>query len=393
MTGGMNTTNRALPVNKLRDAWVEINLSNLEYNINSIKEKLKEKLSVQNDKDLPDLMAVIKADGYGHGSLACAPVLTACGVNAFGVASVDEGLELRNNKITSPILVLGTVPIWAFESAAKNNITVSIFNKDHIEAAKILYDRTKMKLKAHVKVETGMNRIGISHKKAADFIKEIQNADFIDLKGVFTHFADVENINILNEQKKNFKKVIDEINTENLTIHCQNSLGAFIDPGVKCDMIRLGIILYGLTPITYGSNCDISLPKLKPVMGLKGRITNIHTIEKDEGVSYGHTYIAKKETRVATIPIGYADGVSRNLSNRIFASLNGKMIKQIGRITMDQMMFDITGLDAKVGDVITLLGKDENDYYSVDEWAKILNTINYELTCRLKVRLARIYVR
>lgn len=389
MTNAINTTNRALPVNKLRDAWVEINLSNLEYNINSIKKAI----PLNEEGKTPKLMAVIKADGYGHGSLMCAPVLTACGVGAFGVASVDEGLELRNNKITSPILVLGTVPIWAFESAAKNDITVSIFNKDHLEAAKILYDRTKMKLKAHIKVETGMNRIGISHKKAADFIKEVQNADYIDLEGVFTHFADVENTDILNLQKENFKRVIDEIDTTNLIVHCQNSLGAFIDPGIRCDMIRLGIILYGLTPLTYGSNCDIAIPRLKPVMGLKGRITNIHTIEKGEGVSYGHTYIANKETKVATIPIGYADGVSRNLSNRIFASLGGKMIKQIGRITMDQMMFDITGTDAKVGDVITLLGKDENDYYSVDEWAKILNTINYELTCRLKVRLARIYVR
>ena len=158
-------------------------------------------------------------------------------------------------------------------------------------------------------------------------------------------------------------------------------------------MIRLGIILYGLTPLTYGKTPCVELPKLKPVMGLKGRITNIHTIEKGNGVSYGYSYIADKKTRVATIPIGYADGVSRNLSNRIFASLNGKMIKQIGRITMDQMMFDIGDIEAKEGDIITLLGKDESDYYSIDEWAKILDTINYELTCRLKVRLPRIFVR
>ncbi len=129
-------------------------------------------------------------------------------------------------------------------------------------------------------------------------------------------------------------------------------------------------------------------------MGLKGRITNIHTMEKGEGVSYGWAYVADNKTRVATIPIGYADGVSRNLSNKIKAGLNGKKIKQIGRITMDQVMFDITDVEeAKVGDIITLLGEDEDNYYSIDTWAKILNTINYELTCRLKVRLPRIYVR
>lgn len=384
--------NRSLPVNKLRDAWVEINLGNLEYNINSIKNKIKETLS--KGSKMPKLMAVIKADGYGHGSLMCAPILTACGVEAFGVASVDEGLELRSNKINEPILVLGTVPIWAFESAAKNNITVSIFNAEHLEAAKILYERTKLKLKAHIKIDTGMNRIGIQTDKAVDFIKQVQNSDYIDLKGIFTHFADVETPEILKLQKENFKKVINSIDTKNLTIHCQNSLGAFINPEIKCDMVRLGIILYGLSPLTEGKNCGICLPDLKPVMGLKARITNIHTIQKGEGVSYGYAYIADKTTRVATIPIGYADGVSRNLSNKIEAGLNGRKIKQIGRVTMDQIMFDITDAkDAKVGDIITLLGNDENNYFSIDEWAKILNTINYELTCRLKVRLPKIYIR
>jgi len=384
--------NRSLPVNKLRDAWVEINLGNLEYNINSIKEKIKENLP--KGAEMPKLLATIKADGYGHGSLMCAPILTACGVETFGVASVDEGLELRNNKITAPILVLGAVPIWAFESAAKNNITVSIFNEEHLEAAKILYERTNIKLKAHIKIDTGMNRIGIPHNIAVNFIKKVQNADYIDLRGVFTHFADVESDKVLNFQKENFKRVINSINRKNLIIHCQNSLGAFIDPGLKCDMVRLGIILYGLSPLTEGLNCNISLPKLKPVMSLKGRITNIHTMEKNEGVSYGWSYIANKNTRVATIPIGYADGVSRNLSNKIEAGLNGKKIKQIGRVTMDQMMFDITDVEgAKTGDIITLLGDDEGNYYSIDTWAKILNTINYELTCRLKVRLPKIYVR
>lgn len=384
-------TTRTLPVNKLRDAWVEINLGNLEYNINSIKAKMKETLP--EGQEFPKLLATIKADGYGHGSIMCAPTLVACGVGAFGVASVDEGLELRSAKIKEPILVLGAVPIWAFESAQANDITVSIFNREHLEAAKILYDRTGKKLKVHIKVNTGMNRIGIQTKNAIEFIKETQQAKYLDLKGIFTHFADVENPKILKLQKENFKKVISSIDRKGLIIHCQNSLGAFIDPEIKCDMVRLGIILYGLSPLSYGKTPVIKLPKLKPVMGLKARITNIHTIEKEEGVSYGYSFIAEKETKIGTIPIGYADGVSRNLSNRIFASLNGKMIKQVGRITMDQMMFDITGVDAKVGDIITLLGKDENDYYSIDEWAKILNTINYELTCRLKVRLPKVYVR
>lgn len=384
-------SNRTTSANKLRDAWVEINLGHLEYNMKAIKEGIKKQL--KKDDPMPKLLATIKADGYGHGSVMCAPTLAAMGIEAFGVASIDEGIELRKNKIDQPVLVLGAVPIWGLESAIQNNISVSIFNNEHLEAAKLLYERTGKKLKAHVKVDTGMNRIGISYKEAPEFIKYVKDAPYIDLKGVFAHFADVENKKITKKQIDNFKYVINNIDTKNLVIHCQNSGGAFLDPEIKCNMIRLGIILYGLSPLSAGKKPVLDIPKLKPVMGLKGRITNIHNIDKGEGVSYGHTFIADKPTRIATVPIGYADGVSRNLSNRIFASLNGNMIHQVGRITMDQMMFDIKDIDAKAGDVITLLGEDGSDFYSIDEWAKLLNTINYELTCRLKVRLPRIYVR
>ena len=371
--------------NKYRDSWVEINLSNLEYNILSIKKEVS-----------PDvkLLAVVKADAYGHGAAMCAATLLACGVSEFGVASLDEGLDLRQNKISAPILVLGAVPIWSFESAIKNDISVSIYNDEHLEVAKKIYERNGKKLKAHIKIDTGMNRIGIQAENAIDFIKKVQNLPYIDLKGIFTHFADVENEEIFNSQKEKFKNVIKNIDRKNLTIHCSNSPATFRDKTLAYDMLRLGIVLYGLTPLSYDNPAHIKLPSLKEVMGLKGRITNIHKIKKGEGVSYGHTFIAKRDTIVGTIPIGYADGVSRSLSNKIKASLNGSEIKQIGNITMDQMMFDITDAgDVKIGDIVTLLGKDGDNFYSVNDWAKILNTINYELTCRLKVRLPRIYVR
>ena len=160
-------------------------------------------------------------------------------------------------------------------------------------------------------------------------------------------------------------------------------------PEYGFDMVRMGIVMWGLTPFSTNN-----APKLDvlPVMGLKARITNIHTLKKGEGLSYGHTYIADKDTKVATIPIGYADGIARNLSGNIVAILNNKQIKQIGRITMDQIMFDISDVDCCVGDVITILGK-ENTTDTIDTWAEKLNTINYELTCRLKMRLPRIYVR
>lgn len=372
--------------NKHRDSWVEVNLERLEENLIAIKEEIK---SVENKT----LMAVIKADGYGHGSIMIAPTLMACGINAFGVASIDEGIELRENKVNCPILVLGAVPIWSYEVALKNDIEVSIFNDEHLEAIKLLYERCNQKLKVQVKVDTGMNRIGINYKEAPDFINKLKNLDCVELTGVFTHFADAENKEILDLQIKRFNEVLDKIDTKNLKIHCQNSVGAFLIDDDRYNLIRLGLIIYGLNPLTEGIKPVCKMPSVKQIIAVKGRITNIHTIEKDEGVSYGYKFKARSKTKIATIPIGYADGVSRNLSGKIQASINGKLINQIGRITMDQMMFDITDLDVEIGDVVTILGEDKNTLLTVDNWAKILDTINYELTCRLKVRLPRIYVR
>ena len=382
---------RGTSINKNRDGWVEINLGNLENNVLKIKEYLKNHCPDKNNP--PDIFAVIKADGYGHGSIMCAPTLIACGVKEFGVASIDEGIELRDNKITNPILVLGASPIWAFENAIKNDIAVSIFNEEHLEVAHQLYKRLKKKLKAHIKVDTGMNRIGISSYQAKDYLKKVLEADYIDLNGIFTHFADVENEKLFKEQIEKFKSVVEpykkELKEIKAKIHCLNSPGIFSYPEYSYDMVRMGITMWGLTPY-----CEFNekVSNLLPVMGLKARITNIHTLKKGEGISYGHTYIASKDTKIATIPIGYADGVARDLSGKITACLNGKIIKQIGRITMDQIMFDVDNVDCSVGDVMILLGE-ENTADNIDSWAKKLNTINYELTCRLKMRLPRIYVR
>ena len=375
-------------INKNRDAWVEINLSNLEHNVLLIKDFLK-----KNCNPNPDIFAVIKADGYGHGSLMCAPTLIACGVKYFGVASIDEGIELRENKITQPILVLGASPLWAMENAIKYDICVSIFNDEHLEMAQQLYERLNKKLKVHIKLDTGMNRIGINKENANNFIKKVLNSNAIDLKGIFTHFADVENNDLFKRQIDEFQEIInpfkDIFKEKKVKIHCLNSPGMFSYPKYSYDMVRMGIIMWGLTPY---SNDNPDMPKVLPVMGLKARITNIHILKKGDGISYGHTYIASKDTKVATIPIGYADGVARNLSGKISAYLNGKEIKQIGRITMDQIMFDVSNVDCKAGDIIVLLGE-ENKIDTIDTWAEKLNTINYELTCRLKMRLSRIYVR
>lgn len=362
-----------------RDSWVEINLESLAHNIKELK------------KNIPagkKVLAVVKADAYGHGAVMLAPTLLASGCDMLGVASVDEGLDLRNAKINSEILVLGAIPVWAIENAVYSNISFAIFSEEHLCACKQIFERTGIKPKVHIKLDTGMNRIGVKPLDAVEFIKNVQNSDFVELKGIFTHFYEAEKFENAQKQIDIWTSVISKINTSGLILHAQNTTGSLCYEVPYTNMVRLGIGLYGLQP-DYPIK-EFIKPNLKPILSLKGRIVHIHEIQSGEGVSYSHTFTASKPTRIATIPIGYADGVSRALSNKIKAVWNCKKITQVGNITMDQMMFDIGDYDAKIGDIITLIGENS---MSIDDWAKILNTINYELTCRLKVRLPRVYTR
>ena len=370
-------------INTKRDAWVEINLDAIEHNILELKSFVRPNTKI---------LAVVKADAYGHGSSMIAPTLLASGVDYLGVASIDEGMELRNNKFTCPILVLGAAPVWAFDYAAQNNISLSLFLENHIEAADLTYKKTGLKTKAHIKLDTGMNRIGVEKEDAVNFIKEVQKRESIELQGIFTHFANAETEEKTKEQLSIWNEVLSQVNTEGLILHCFNTAATI--SGYKEDkynMVRLGLALYGLVPDL--PNFAKRTPDLIPAMSLKARIINIHTAHKGSGVSYCHTYTTDKETTIATIPIGYADGVDRRLSNKIYGILNGEKVPQIGNITMDQMMFDISNVKANEGDVITLIGNDGKESISINDWANILGTINYELTCRLKVRLSRVYTR
>lgn len=369
---------RQTNINIHRDSWVEINLENVSHNMREIR---------KNTPQGVKLLAVVKADAYGHGSVMLAPTLLASGADMLGVASIDEGVDLRQAKINCDILVLGAVPVWAVESAVKADLIISIFSKEHLKACKQVYKRTGKKPKVHIKLDTGMNRIGISSEDAISFINEVKSSDFLDFGGIFTHLANAEDREKTQIQIERWNKVISQIDTTGLLLHILNTAGLMCYDVPNSNMRRAGIGIYGLYPDLPDKN--VRKPDLKPVMSLKARIVNIHEAKDGEGVSYGHTFTAHGTKTIATIPLGYADGVPRGLSNKISATLNGKEIRQIGNITMDQMMFDITGIEAELGDVITLL----DETHSIDEWAKILGTINYELTCRLKVRLPRVYTR
>lgn len=371
-------------INVHRDAWVEVNLEYLAQNVKTIKSLVKPGVK---------LLAVVKADAYGHGAVMVAPTMLASGVDVLGVASIDEGLNLRDANINCDILVLGAVPVWAFESAVENDITVSIFSDEHISACKQAYERTGKKVKVHIKVDTGMNRIGVNEEESVEFIEKVQESDFIDLQGIFSHLACAEDKKETQKQFKKFDEIISQVDTEGLILHILNTAGTISYPEYQFNMVRTGIALYGLMPDLACEKPFANHSALKQVMSLKGRITRIHSMKPKEGISYGHTYIAKDDIDVATVPIGYADGVPRALSNKIYGKIDAlgeeKKIKQIGNITMDQMMFDVSEVYVKEGEVITLLGED----LLIDDWAKIVGTINYELTCRLKVRLPRVYTR
>ena len=371
------TKARQTQVSTFRDAWVEVNLDYLTQNIKKFTEYLPK------DKKL---LAVVKADAYGHGVSMMLPTILSCNIDMLGVASIDEALDLRTAGAECDILVLGAPPVWAFESAIQNNISISIFNDEHLEAAKQIYKRTGIPIKAHVKVDTGMNRIGIRAEEAVKFIKKVQKLDYINLQGIFSHLANSDNEERTKAQLDKWENILANVNTNGLLTHIFSCIGA-LSYNCTCNMIRLGGMIYGLdSPFPKSKKSPF---EVKQILGLKARISNLHKVKKGEGVSYSYNFIAEKDMTVATIPIGYADGIDRRLSGKIYGYIGDKKVRQIGNITMDQMMFDVTDVETEVGEIITLL----DDRIKVDEWANILGTINYELTCRLKVRLPRIYTR
>lgn len=370
---------RTSNVNAHRDSWVEVNIDNVSNNIKELKK------CIPQDKKF---LAVVKADSYGHGAAMLAPTMLASGVDMFGVASIDEALNLRENGVTAEILILGAAPIWALPTVVENNLTITIFSEEHLESCIQTYERTKIPVKAHIKLDTGMNRIGVSHKDAVEFIKKVQSMECIDLKGIFSHLANVEIKEKTEQQLAIWEDVISQINTDGLLLHILNTAGIITSNVYKCtyNMVRGGIGLYGLYPDLISEAQHVNL---KQAMSVKTRIIHIHEIEKGDGVSYGHTFVADKPTKIATVPLGYADGIPRLMSNKFYGHINGQKVKQVGNVAMDQMMFDITGVDAKVGDVITLL----DETLPIDDWAKAMGTIHYEIICHLKARLARVYTR
>ena len=360
--------------------WAEINLDNLKFNFKNIREKTSKNAKI---------MAIIKADGYGHGAVQLAKVLRKEGADRFGVALCDEGIQLRKHGIEENILILGVVPEERLEDIIEYNLTPAVASLDF---AKKLNEKAKDKVKIHIKVDTVMGRIGFScTKESVEVVKEISKLKNIEIEGIFTHFAtaDEENEEKTLKQFDKFMKFIDELEKEDIHIpvkHCANSATIMRYPQMHLDMVRPGIILYGYYPSMYLKGKEI---ELKPVMTLKSLVTHIKTLCEDSEISYGGTYTAKKGDKVATVGIGYADGLLRMLSGKLTIEINGQKFNQTGRICMDQCMIDASNANnISTGDEAVIFG----EYNSADELAEICGTISYEILCMVGKRVPRIYL-
>ena len=362
-----------------------IDLDAAEHNFNVTRAKLP-----QNVK----LLCVIKADAYGHGAVPLARLFEGR-ADFYGVACIEEAVELKKAGIKTPILILGAVPRDFFEDIVKYEIRIPVF---HYEDAKALSDESVKQGKNtpfHFCVDTGMSRIGFQvNENDADICKEITKLPGITAEGLFSHFAtaDEKDLSKAIAQRDKFKKFIKMLEERGINIpikHINNSAG-IMNFDEYFDMCRMGIILYGLYP---SAEVDKNLLDIRPVMQWRTHISHIKELEPGREISYGGTYKTNETRRIATIPVGYADGYPRCLSNRGKVLINGKFAPITGRVCMDQFMADITGINAKIGDTVVLIGKSGENELSMEEVSESAYSFNYELPCRIARRVPRTYYR
>jgi alanine racemase len=369
--------------NMYRETWAEINLNAIEYNIKQIKEKLP-----QDSK----IIAVVKADAYGHGIIPIAKKALQSGATALAVAILEEAMLLRKASIDVPILVLGWVPPRYASVAASNNITLTVFQKEWIEEiASLSYEPP---LTIHLKVDTGMGRIGIrSREELINLLQVLRKNQHIQLSGIFTHFAtaDAKELDFYHEQTKRFEEILAVFHenwSDSVSVHVGNSAASIRFPEKMHNYIRFGISMYGLYP-----SIDVKQEEnitLKAAFSLHSRLVHVKRIAKGESVSYGKTYVAKEDEWIGTIPIGYGDGWNRKLQGASVL-VNGRRMPIVGRICMDQTMIRLDQ-SYDIGTKVTLIGEQESERIEMDEIASHLDTINYEIPCMINERVPRVYI-
>ena len=370
-----------------RPVWAEINLDNLAHNMRETRRIV--------NKDTK-ITAVIKADGYGHGAISIGQTLLDNGANRFAVATLSEAIQLRSSFLDIEIMVLGYTPNDLVKDIISNNIIQTVYTIEQARLFSKVALELNQKMTIHIKIDSGMNRLGMQdNQKTIDSILEMSKLEGLIVEGIFTHFAMADEIDkeYTNKQVKIYKKIVDALEKEGLNIplkHVSNSAAIIDMPELNMDMVRAGIMLYGLYPSEYVNHENVNL---KEVMCLKAKISQVKEIPKGTGISYGLSYKCDKDSLVATLPIGYADGLTRMLSGKASVVVNGVIVPIIGNICMDQCIIDVTGLDVNIGDEVVLFGGNDSNGISIDSVSNLLNTINYEIVCMINKRVPRVYIK
>lgn len=376
----------------LKRTWAEVSLDAIDHNFKVICNQLNPETRV---------CCVIKADAYGHGAVTLAKEYEELGADWFAVSNLEEAMQLRSAGIELPILILGYTPPENAAKLSELNISQTVLSADYGVRLSFEAQKAGVTVKVHIKLDTGMSRIGFVYQdsardeRAIEDIQRVCRLSCIDAEGIFTHFAVADEgddgRDYTLRQFSNFMDAIDQLKQHGINFkirHCANSAAIFDYPETQLDMVRPGIVLYGLMP----SGKLKSKPDLIPAMELKSVVSLVKTVEPQTTVSYGRCFTAEEQTKIATVPIGYADGYPRHLFGQADMLVKGKRARIVGRVCMDQLMLDVTGIPGiQEGDTVTVFGHDRESFLPVDELAELNQTINYELVCMVSKRVPRIF--
>lgn len=371
----------------IRPVWAEVNLDNIINNIKEIKKNINGE----------EIIAVVKANAYGHGAVDVAPVLIENGADRLAVAMLSEALELREAGIKVPILILGYTDVAFSEMLINNDIEQTVYSLDYAKELSKKAEALGKVAKIHIAVDTGMGRIGfLPNEKSVEEVVEISKLSNLRITGIFTHFsnADEQDKSYAHNQIEKFNSFINEIEKREVNLglkHISNSASIIDIEDAHYNAIRPGIILYGYYPSDYINKDKL---KLMPALSLKCQVIHVKELPKGEYIGYGRKFRTERYSVIATLPIGYADGYIRGLYEKAHVIINGKLAPVVGKICMDQCMIDVTDVGpVKVGDEVVLLGEDNGVKNNADDIAKMLDTINYEILCMIGRRVPRIYIK
>ena len=361
------------------NTYTEIDLRAVKHNIAEIRKLLSPGVK---------FMAVVKANAYGHGAAAVSRAAVEAGADYLAVANLKEAMELREAGLVSPILILTESPTSVMDEIIQYDLSQTVYSFTEAKALSDEAQKRNKTARVHVKIDTGMGRVGVSPSEAVAFITKISSLSGLKLEGVFTHFAKAEDPedHFTAGQFQKFKQVISKVPRIPIK-HSANSAGVLFHPETHLNMVRVGLMMYGLYP----QGNSRRLIKLRPALSFKSRITYLKKIPAGTPLSYGCTFVTPSETTVATVPVGYADGFSRSLSNRGKVIIRGKRYPVVGRVTMDLTMVNVGNAKVEVGDEVVLIGEQNGQLISADEIAGLEDTISYEVICGIGKRVPRIY--